>query len=82
MRKARAGQLLGLIPILTPVFGLDTLRMGDGVGGWDWVIWEDFSNGLAPFLLGIRTGPFASPIVPRFAQSHAFQGYEVRLCVF
>ena len=38
-------------------------------------------HGLAPFQLGIWTGPFPSPIVPRFTQSDAVGGYKVQLCV-
>ena len=79
MRRARAGQLFGLLLIPTPVFGVDsTPRMGEWVDGWDGAIWDAFSF---PFRFGIWTGTFPSLIVPQFAQCDAFQGYKVHLCV-
>ena len=49
------------------------------VADMDWPL-SNWGYGLAPFQLGIWTGPFPSPIVPQFAQSDAFHGYNVHLC--
>ena len=50
---ACARQLFGLNLIPTPVFGVDsTPRMGEWVGGWDGVIWDDFSSWTCHFSVG------------------------------
>ena len=46
VRRARARHLFGLLPIPTPVFGVDSTP---GMGGWHGAIWDDFSSWISPF---------------------------------
>ena len=74
VRRARARQLFGLLLIPSPAFGVDsTPRMGEWGGGM-----RRFGmispHGLAPFRLGIWTGPFPSPIVPSLPSLMCFRG--------
>ena len=61
MRRARVGQLFGLLPIPSLGFGVgSTPRMDEWVGGLDGAIWDDFSSWTCPFPAGDMDWPFSS----------------------
>ena len=65
MRRERARQLFGQLPIPTPVFGVDsTPRMS----GWDGAIWDDFSSWTCPFPVGDMDRPLSLTYWGRFAR--------------
>ena len=68
MRRAHAGQLFGLLPIPTPVLGVDsTPRVREWMCGWDGAIWDDFSTWTCPFPVGDMDWPLSLTCCPQFA---------------
>ena len=66
MRRARAGQLFGLLLVPTPVFGVNaTPWMGEWVGGRDGAIWDGFSSWTCPFLVWDMGQPLSLTYCPR-----------------
>ena len=81
-----ARQLFGLLLIPTPNFWVDsTPWMGGLVGGWVGGMGQlgmISPCGLAPFRLGIWTGPFPSPIVPQVTSSPSVMRFRATRCIY